>query len=174
MKPTSLYAHVLLSQHLLTQITVIELLLLIMITIPACCSVSQELIANGDAMRCPKCSQTLTKDSGCDWTVCRCSLEICWATMGPRWGPGVRFHINVWLQRVCCRCYLMCVITAVAFWLIAARLKSVKVDMCWTAILLAVGPSVRRVNEWTPLKYLIELKLLFLTEHQWGAISSRN
>ena len=33
---------------------------------------------------------------GCDWIRCSgCKKEICWATRGPRWGPGVSTFINI-------------------------------------------------------------------------------
>lgn len=32
---------------------------------------------------------TITKVYGCDFLTCSmCKEEICWATRGPRWGPG--------------------------------------------------------------------------------------
>ena len=48
------------------------------------------MVAGGDAMHCPVCQIILLKKDGCDWMRCSmCRTEICWATRGPRWGPGV-------------------------------------------------------------------------------------
>ena len=48
------------------------------------------MVAGGDAMHCPMCKIILVKKDGCDWMKCSmCKTEICWATRGPRWGPGV-------------------------------------------------------------------------------------
>ena len=48
------------------------------------------MIRKGDAMKCPQCQIVLQKKSGCDWMRCvMCKTEICWATRGARWGPGV-------------------------------------------------------------------------------------
>lgn len=47
----------------------------------------EEMILNGEAMHCPHCDIILTRNEGCDWIQCQCSMEICWATKGPRWGP---------------------------------------------------------------------------------------
>ncbi|CAF0737046.1 unnamed protein product [Brachionus calyciflorus] len=49
----------------------------------------QNLIAQRKAMYCPGCKIVVTKQEGCDWLQCSmCKIEICWATRGPRWGPG--------------------------------------------------------------------------------------
>jgi RanBP-type and C3HC4-type zinc finger-containing protein 1 len=48
----------------------------------------EEMIKKKQMMRCPGCEILVSKLSGCDWMKCRmCKTEICWATMGPRWGP---------------------------------------------------------------------------------------
>ncbi|KAK3754772.1 hypothetical protein QZH41_019689, partial [Actinostola sp. cb2023] len=48
----------------------------------------EQMIAKGDAMKCPQCEIILLKKDGCDWMRCSmCRMEICWATRGPRWGP---------------------------------------------------------------------------------------
>ncbi|XP_063358790.1 uncharacterized protein LOC134648234 [Cydia amplana] len=50
-----------------------------------------KLLSRGEAMQCPECSVIITKLLGCDWIKCTaCKTEICWATRGPRWGPGGR------------------------------------------------------------------------------------
>ncbi|XP_068693963.1 ranBP-type and C3HC4-type zinc finger-containing protein 1-like [Montipora foliosa] len=47
------------------------------------------MVAGGNAMHCPRCNIILVKKDGCDWMKCSmCRTEICWATRGPRWGPG--------------------------------------------------------------------------------------
>lgn len=52
------------------------------------------LIARREAMKCPGCGVVVQKLEGCDWMKCGyCSMELCYATMGPRWGkrgPGDR------------------------------------------------------------------------------------
>ncbi|XP_063724554.1 uncharacterized protein LOC134852171 isoform X2 [Symsagittifera roscoffensis] len=49
----------------------------------------QQLVQSGDAIHCPGCKVIVQKKSGCDWMQCSmCKMEICWATKGPRWGPG--------------------------------------------------------------------------------------
>lgn len=49
----------------------------------------ERMVAGGDAMHCPMCKIILVKKDGCDWMKCSmCRTEICWATRGPRWGPG--------------------------------------------------------------------------------------
>ncbi|XP_039285991.1 uncharacterized protein LOC111052537 isoform X2 [Nilaparvata lugens] len=51
----------------------------------------QKLKTNKKAMNCPKCQIIIVKSEGCDWIQCSmCRCEICWATMGPRWGPNGR------------------------------------------------------------------------------------
>lgn len=55
-----------------------------------CGVVFQDMVAAGNAMHCPVCEIILIKKDGCDWMRCSmCRTEICWATRGPRWGPGV-------------------------------------------------------------------------------------
>lgn len=52
----------------------------------------ENMIKTKEAMPCPKCGIILTKVDGCDGMNCTvCKTAICWATRGPRWGPGVRF-----------------------------------------------------------------------------------
>eukprot|EP00456_Euglypha_rotunda_P011592 TRINITY_DN13070_c0_g1_i7.p1 TRINITY_DN13070_c0_g1~~TRINITY_DN13070_c0_g1_i7.p1 ORF type:complete len:248 (-),score=11.39 TRINITY_DN13070_c0_g1_i7:40-783(-) len=47
-----------------------------------------EMVKKKEALRCPGCKILVMKMSGCDWMQCRmCKTEICWATMGARWGP---------------------------------------------------------------------------------------
>ncbi|XP_065080531.1 ranBP-type and C3HC4-type zinc finger-containing protein 1-like isoform X2 [Ochlerotatus camptorhynchus] len=49
----------------------------------------ENMVASGAAMRCPKCKIVLTKIAGCDFMTCSvCKTAVCWATRGPRWGPG--------------------------------------------------------------------------------------
>ncbi|XP_070536126.1 ranBP-type and C3HC4-type zinc finger-containing protein 1-like isoform X2 [Ptychodera flava] len=49
----------------------------------------EQLVADGEAMHCPRCNIILQKKEGCDWLRCTmCKLEICWVTKGPRWGEG--------------------------------------------------------------------------------------
>ncbi|PAA53161.1 hypothetical protein BOX15_Mlig014046g1, partial [Macrostomum lignano] len=49
----------------------------------------EDMLQSGEAMKCPKCQVFLSKREGCDWLMCSvCRTEICWATRGPRWGPG--------------------------------------------------------------------------------------
>lgn len=48
-----------------------------------------DMVRRGEYMRCPRCRIPLQKIVGCDWLMCTaCRTEICWATRGPRWGPG--------------------------------------------------------------------------------------
>ncbi|XP_029469129.1 ranBP-type and C3HC4-type zinc finger-containing protein 1-like isoform X1 [Rhinatrema bivittatum] len=47
------------------------------------------MVQQGEAMHCPRCQIIVQKKEGCDWIRCSvCHTEICWATKGPRWGPG--------------------------------------------------------------------------------------
>lgn len=49
----------------------------------------EQLIRDGEAMKCPQCDIIISRNEGCEWVQCTmCKLEICWATKGPRWGPG--------------------------------------------------------------------------------------
>ena len=49
----------------------------------------KKLLKKKDAMHCPNCNIIILKKEGCDWLRCTmCSLEICWVTQKPRWGPG--------------------------------------------------------------------------------------
>ncbi|XP_076180528.1 uncharacterized protein LOC143153340 [Ptiloglossa arizonensis] len=49
----------------------------------------EEMVDRGEALACPTCAVVLMKRLGCDWLRCSmCKTEICWATRGPRWGPG--------------------------------------------------------------------------------------
>ncbi|XP_075230125.1 uncharacterized protein LOC142329417 [Lycorma delicatula] len=51
----------------------------------------EAMIASKEAMNCPGCSVVIMKLEGCDWMQClMCKTEICWATLGPRWGPEGR------------------------------------------------------------------------------------
>lgn len=53
------------------------------------------MLNSGKAMKCPKCQVIITKRDGCDWLLCAsCRTEICWATRGPRWGPGGRGDVT--------------------------------------------------------------------------------
>lgn len=55
------------------------------------------MVAGGEAMHCPTCEIILVKKDGCDWMRCSmCRTEICWATRGPRWGPGVSFRPDLY------------------------------------------------------------------------------
>jgi len=72
------------------------------------------MLANGDAMHCPKCNVIITKKSGCDWMMCTmCRTEICWVTKGPRWGPqgngdtsgGCRCKVNGACHPQCGNCH---------------------------------------------------------------------
>ena len=48
----------------------------------------EDMIKEGDAMKCPKCGIIIQKKLGSDWIRCTiCKAEICWATKGYRWGP---------------------------------------------------------------------------------------
>ena len=58
----------------------------------------QDMVAQGEAMKCPQCDIIVQKKDGCDWICCvMCKTEICWATKQRRWGPKV------------CVCVCMCV-----------------------------------------------------------------
>ncbi|CAD6215458.1 GSCOCG00011198001-RA-CDS [Cotesia congregata] len=49
----------------------------------------ENMIKTREAMPCPNCGIILTKIEGCDGMNCTvCKTAICWATRGPRWGPG--------------------------------------------------------------------------------------
>lgn len=55
----------------------------------------QDLVANGQGMKCPTCKVVVQKIAGCDWLQCSmCRTEICWATKGPRWGPKGKGDIS--------------------------------------------------------------------------------
>lgn len=63
----------------------------------------QNMLASGEAMRCPKCNVVLQKITGCDFIICSmCKTGVCWATRGFRWGPrgegdnsgGCRCNVN--------------------------------------------------------------------------------
>lgn len=55
----------------------------------------EDMVQNGEAMRCPTCRVVIQKKGGCDWMRCSvCRLEICWATRGPRWGPKGKFDTS--------------------------------------------------------------------------------
>ncbi|KAK3586745.1 hypothetical protein CHS0354_014776 [Potamilus streckersoni] len=46
-----------------------------------------QMMREGNAMRCPKCEVIVMKKDGCDWVKCSiCKTEICWVTKGFRWG----------------------------------------------------------------------------------------
>ncbi|KAL3282863.1 hypothetical protein HHI36_006023 [Cryptolaemus montrouzieri] len=48
-----------------------------------------EMVQNGEALKCPTCQVIMMKKWGCDWLRCSmCKTEICWVTRGPRWGPA--------------------------------------------------------------------------------------
>ena len=48
----------------------------------------EDMIKQGEAMKCPQCHVIIQKKLGCDWIRCTvCKTEICWATKGLRWGP---------------------------------------------------------------------------------------
>ncbi len=54
------------------------------------------MVADGEGMHCPQCRVIVTKKIGCDWIKCTvCRTEMCWATKGPRWGPGVSIRPTV-------------------------------------------------------------------------------
>ncbi|XP_037831134.1 ranBP-type and C3HC4-type zinc finger-containing protein 1 isoform X1 [Kryptolebias marmoratus] len=47
------------------------------------------LLNNGEAMKCPRCDIIVQKKDGCDWICClMCKTEICWVTKQARWGPN--------------------------------------------------------------------------------------
>ncbi|XP_013864061.1 ranBP-type and C3HC4-type zinc finger-containing protein 1 [Austrofundulus limnaeus] len=49
------------------------------------------LLKNGEAMKCPRCDIVVQKKDGCDWICClMCKTEICWVTKQARWGPNGR------------------------------------------------------------------------------------
>uniref|UniRef100_A0A1A8C135 RanBP-type and C3HC4-type zinc finger-containing protein 1 n=1 Tax=Nothobranchius kadleci TaxID=1051664 RepID=A0A1A8C135_NOTKA len=49
------------------------------------------LLQNGEAMKCPRCDIIVQKKDGCDWICClMCKTEICWVTKQARWGPDGR------------------------------------------------------------------------------------
>ncbi|XP_068170629.1 ranBP-type and C3HC4-type zinc finger-containing protein 1 [Antennarius striatus] len=51
----------------------------------------ENLLKNGEAMKCPRCDITVQKKDGCDWICClMCKTEICWVTKQARWGPKGR------------------------------------------------------------------------------------
>lgn len=51
---------------------------------------SQNMLLNGEAMKCPRCDVIVQKKDGCDWICClMCKTEICWVTKQARWGPNV-------------------------------------------------------------------------------------
>lgn len=62
------------------------------------CLPSQNLLQNGEAMKCPRCDIIVQKKDGCDWLCClMCKTEICWVTKQARWGPNVtRCSFSFW------------------------------------------------------------------------------
>lgn len=55
----------------------------------------QNLLQNGEAMKCPRCDIIVQKKDGCDWICClMCRTEICWVTKQARWGPNVSTFIS--------------------------------------------------------------------------------
>lgn len=49
----------------------------------------ENMVANGEAMKCPRCDIIVQKKDGCDWICClMCKTEICWVTKQARWGPN--------------------------------------------------------------------------------------
>ncbi|TMS18966.1 RanBP-type and C3HC4-type zinc finger-containing protein 1 [Larimichthys crocea] len=49
----------------------------------------ENLLQNGEAMKCPRCDIIVQKKDGCDWICClMCRTEICWVTKQARWGPN--------------------------------------------------------------------------------------
>lgn len=51
----------------------------------------ETMLANGEAMKCPRCEIVVQKKDGCDWICCvMCKTEICWVTKQARWGPNGR------------------------------------------------------------------------------------
>ncbi|XP_054877147.1 ranBP-type and C3HC4-type zinc finger-containing protein 1 [Poeciliopsis prolifica] len=48
----------------------------------------ENMLQNGEAMKCPRCDIIVQKKDGCDWICClMCKTEICWVTKQARWGP---------------------------------------------------------------------------------------
>ncbi|XP_022192509.2 ranBP-type and C3HC4-type zinc finger-containing protein 1 isoform X1 [Nilaparvata lugens] len=55
----------------------------------------RQMKERGEAMSCPTCKITVMKTDGCDYCQCTmCKTDICWATMGPRWGPAGRGDVS--------------------------------------------------------------------------------
>lgn len=51
----------------------------------------ENMLQNGEAMKCPRCDIIVQKKDGCDWLCClMCKTEICWVTKQARWGPNGR------------------------------------------------------------------------------------
>ncbi|CAL9704979.1 unnamed protein product [Knipowitschia caucasica] len=51
----------------------------------------EDMLKNGEAMKCPRCDIIVQKKDGCDWICCvMCKTEICWVTKQARWGPNGR------------------------------------------------------------------------------------
>ncbi|XP_068450568.1 ranBP-type and C3HC4-type zinc finger-containing protein 1 [Clinocottus analis] len=49
----------------------------------------ENLLQNGEALKCPRCDIVIQKKDGCDWICClMCKTEICWVTKQARWGPN--------------------------------------------------------------------------------------
>ncbi|XP_028262923.1 ranBP-type and C3HC4-type zinc finger-containing protein 1 [Parambassis ranga] len=49
----------------------------------------ENMLANGEAMKCPRCDIIVQKKDGCDWICCvMCRTEMCWVTKQARWGPN--------------------------------------------------------------------------------------
>ncbi|XP_037034342.1 uncharacterized protein LOC119073147 [Bradysia coprophila] len=49
----------------------------------------KDLINRNEAMKCFSCGILIMKRDGCDYIQCAmCKAGICWATRGPRYGPG--------------------------------------------------------------------------------------
>ncbi|XP_038160140.1 ranBP-type and C3HC4-type zinc finger-containing protein 1 [Cyprinodon tularosa] len=49
----------------------------------------ENMLQNGEAMKCPRCDIIVQKKDGCDWICClMCKTEICWVTKQARWGPN--------------------------------------------------------------------------------------
>merc|ERR1711900_115730 len=56
-----------------------------------------EQIARKDTQKCPKCSEPISKNNGCNHMTCRCKHEFCWECLGPAKNELLTNRAQKWL-----------------------------------------------------------------------------